>query len=55
METHRTNLETLRDQLADLKSFFDGQMKATNVDEEFDKQNLVLKLQHSNSCLSAPS
>lgn len=55
MDQHRTNLEGLHDQVADLKSFFDGHMKAASMEEELDEQNLALNLKHSNSFLFAPS
>ena len=42
VDSYRSKLEKRHDELADLKSYFDGHMKTADGEEQFDKQNLVL-------------
>ena len=42
VDAYRSKLEKRHDELADLKSYFDGHMKASDGEEQFDKANLVI-------------
>lgn len=42
VDAYRSKLEKRHDELADLKSYFDGHMKASDGEEPFEKANLVI-------------
>ncbi|CAL1126490.1 unnamed protein product [Cladocopium goreaui] len=44
VDKYRSTLGNLHDELADLKSYFDGHIKACSEDEKFDKANLISML-----------